>query len=363
MGGAIMGMFLEQALTSAFDAVPDTETDTETLAEAQARAEAAQREAQALQEAVRRQQKLQEERENKLISQLADRAASAIIGASGDLGILENARAEAGSLFDGNDPHSTWTTLHDAWYSPEPTAALQGGSSPVPTGDARVAATLRPINCMGKLCAFPSGSVRAPIVKTAPTGTGSQPGLSGSSSRNPTIATQWRQAGDWVVWAARRDLADATETGRSLDIPAQVLGSGAVSWAERALPGMQQEIAREGRDLYQRVMEELIAETFGVISDAVSGRWEAARERSDSIGDRVRESILPEFKMARLLLSGDGRGAGEVAGDEFWEHAKETAKERGKDALDLLPGPEWVKEGAEHSVDMADHWLQLIRAK
>lgn len=358
MGGAIMGMFLEQALSSALESAVDTGAE----AAAQAQAEAAAREVQALQEAVRQQQKLQEERENAFISQLADRPASEIIGGSGDLGILEAMRAEAGAPFDGNDPHSTWTTLHDSWFAPEPTA-VQTGSSPVPTGDAPVAASLQPINCMGKICAFPPGSVRAPIVKTAPTGPGSQPGLSGSSSRTPNVVTQWRQADSRVVWAARREFADAMDNARSLEIPAQVLGSGAVSWAEQALPGMQQEIAREGRDLYQRVMEELIAETFGVISDAVSGRWESARERSDSIGDRVRETILPEFKMARMLLEGDGRGAGEVAGDEFWEHAKDTATEKAKEALDLLPGPEWVREGAGYSYDMADHWLQLIGVK
>ncbi|MFB3816543.1 MAG: hypothetical protein ACE147_02660 [Candidatus Methylomirabilales bacterium] len=362
MGGAIMGMFLEQALSSALDSALDAGADAAQAA-AQAQAEAAQREVQALQEAVRQQQRLQEERENRFISALADRPASEIIGGSGDLGILETVRAEAGAPFDGNDPHSTWTTAHDAWFTPEPAAAVQAGSSPVPTGDPAVAANLRPIDCMGKICAFPPGNVRAPIVKTTPTGPGSQPGLSGASSGTPSVVTQWRQAGNRVVWAARREFSDAMENARSPEIPAQVLGSGAVGWGEQALPGMQQKIAAEGRGIYERVMEELIAESFGVISDAVSGRWEAARERSDTIGDRVRESILPEFKMARLVLKGDGRGAGEVAGDQFWEHAKETAKEKGKEALDRLPGPEWVAEGAGHSVDMVDHWLQLIRAK
>jgi hypothetical protein len=358
MGGAIMGMFLEQALSSALD----SDIDAGAAEAAQAQAAAAQQQVQALQEAVRQQQKLQDERESKFVSQLLDRPASGILGGSQDLGILEAARAEAGSPFDGNDPHSTWTTLHDTWFSPDATG-LRPGSSPLPVGEGPVAANLRPIDCMGKLCAFPPGSARVPIVKTASTGASSQPGASGSPSSVPGVATEWRQVGNRVVWAARRDVGNALEAARQPEITAVVLGSGTINWAERALPGMQQEVAREGRDIYQRVMEELIAETFGVISDAVSGRFQEARERSDTIGDRVRESILPQFRMARLLLSGDGEGAGQVAGDAFWDRAKEVAKERGKDVLDVLPAPESVKEGVGYSADMVDHWLQLIRAK
>lgn len=360
MGGMLMGMFLEQALSSAIDASVDTGA-AEAAAQAQT-AEAAR--VQALQEAVREQQRLQEEREAQFSSQLLDRPASQLIGGSQDLSILESARAEAGSPFDGNDPHTAWTTLHDAWYTPEATGGLHAGSNPVPVGEGSIAPAMQPLQCAGRICAFPPGSARVPLVRTAPTDPGSQPGLSGSSSRIPGVATEWRQVGDRVVWAARRDIADALDRTRGPEVPAAVLGSGAIAWAQQALPGMQREIAREGRDIYQRVMEELIGETFGVLSDAVAGRWEQARERSDRMGDAVRESILPQFKMARLFLSGDGAGAGRSGGELLWKQAKEVATGRAMDdLLDRLPGPEWVREGARHSADMADHWLQAIGVK
>lgn len=362
IGGTIMGMFLEEALSSALESAVGG--SVEEAAGAEAAAETQQ--VQALQEAVREQQRLQEEREAKLTSQLLDRSASQIIGGSQLTildGPLETMRAEAGSPFDGNDPHTAWTTLHDTWYSPEPTGA-HAGSSPVPVGEGTVTPSMQPLQCAGKLCAFPPGNVRVPLVQTAPTGPASQPGLSGSSTQVPGVQAEWRQSGSRMIWAARRDAAGALEAARSPEVPAVVLGSGAVDWAERALPGMQQEIAREGRDIYQRVMESLIAETFGVLSDAVSGNWERALERSDTIGDRVRESILPEFKMARLLLSKDGAGAGEVAGDLLNEQAKETAAERLKeDLLEAAPLPDWAKEGLEHSAGVVDHWLQAIRTR
>ena len=316
-----------------------------------------------LEDAIRQQQQLQAEREAKLTSQLADRSDLNILGGSQDLGVLETARAEAGSPFDGNDPHSTWSTLHDTWFSPEATPSIASGTSPVPTGDAAVTPTLRPVDCMGKLCAFPPSAVRVPIVKTAPTGVGSHPPVTGASTRTAGVTAEWQQVGPRVIWSARRDWADAMTTARQTEIAASVLMSGSVAWAEQALPGMQQQIARDGRDLYQRVMEEMIAETFGVLSDAATGHWESALARSDTIGDRVRESILPEFKLARLILDGDGREAGDAAGDQFLEHATEVAKDRGKEVLDLLRGPAWVKEGAGYSVDMVDHWLQYLRTK
>jgi hypothetical protein len=357
MGGLLMGFVLDQALSSALDADGDPAVD----AAAEAQAAAAARQAQALQDAVRQQQQLQEEREAKLVSQLADRPTLNLLGGAQDLGLLETARAEAGSPFDGNDPHSTWTTLHDTWFSPDPTPGIQAGSAPVPTGDAPLAPSLRSMDCMGKLCAFPSSNPHVPTVKVAPSGPTGQPGLSGASTRTGGVTTEWRHVGPRVVWAARRDLTDTMETAGQTEIPPAILGSG--NLVGQALPGMQMEIAREGRDLYQRIMEEMIAETFGVIADAVAGRWESARERSDTMGDRVRESILPQFKMMRLAMGGESVEAGKVAAELFWERATETAKERASDLLDALPAPDAVKDGIEASATVADHWLQYLRTK
>lgn len=357
MMGAIVGAVLMDTLMSGLDQAP---AQTQAVREVSVDPGRVQ----ALQQALQKQQRLQQERESKLLSQLLDRPASQIIGGTLGMGILDAVRAEAGSPFDGNDPHSTWTILYDAWFSPEPAGGIWSGCNPVPTGDGAVAPSLRPVDCMGKLCAFPPGSARVSIVKTAPTGSGSQPGLSGSSSRRtPNVATEWRQAGNQVVWAARWEWTEALDA-RHLEILAQILNSGGINWAQQALLNRtQQEIAREGRNIYQRVVEELIAEIFGVISDAVSGRYQEALERSDTIGDRVSESILPHLKMSRLLISGEGEEVGQAAGEIFWEHAKEVAKEVGKDALDVLPGPDLVKEEARQLVDAVDHWLQLIQAK
>jgi hypothetical protein len=366
----LLDFVLEGALSSA----PDSDIDAGAAEAAKAQAAAAQQQVLALQEVVRQQQKLQDERESNFVSQLLDRPASGILGGSQDLGILEAARAEAGSPFDGNDPHSAWMILHDPWFSPD-TTGLRPGSNPLPVGEGPVAVDLRPIDCgLGKLCAFPPGSARVTIVKTASTGASSQPGASGSTSSALGVATEWRQVGNQVVWAAAlQDFTDAMETASQPEITAEILASGAfnstINWADESAlsgTGIQQMVAGRGRDIYQRIMEKLLAEIRGLLSNVVSGHDREALERSNTLVYRVRESILSDYKMikiVRLLQSGDAEGAGQVAGDEISEKITEYMKERAKEFyLDIIPASDSVKEVISKSADLLDQYLQL-RAK
>jgi hypothetical protein len=132
-------------------------------------------------------------------------------------------------------------------------------------------------------------------------------------------------------------------------------------FGEAAMPGMQREIAREGRGIYRRVVDTVMAETFDMLSDAFSGRWQEALEKSDTIGDRVRESLVPEFRLARLALSEDPTAAGREAGELFWEQATDTAREVAKEGLlQRVGGPEWVQEGVSHSADVVGNWLKSV---
>jgi hypothetical protein len=369
MFGGVMGSIVGNVLLDAL--LSDPGQGAETAAQHQAQQQAAAAEAaraEALRQAVEEQKRMQEARESQFFSTLLDRPATQLIGTGLDMTVLENARAAAGQPFDGGgltDPHGTWMSAHDAWFSPEGSGAATSGSSPAGLDGwplPKSSGGLRPVECMGRVCGFPRTSPPAATLRTIPKpATKAAPGPSVKAGGPQSVTSEWRETGDRVLWAARQRFEEAAQAARARETQAEILSYGWVRFGEGALPGMQREVAREGRGIYQRTMENLLSETMEVMSDAFAGRWHQALDKSDTIGERVKESLLSEYKMSRLLLAGDARGAGEVAGDAYWGHAKEVAGETVKDGLlDRLGGPEWLQEGARASADVSEHWLKTI---
>lgn len=358
MMGAIVGSVLMDALMSGLDEAP---------AQAVQQAPVDTARVQAFQQALQEQQRLQLERENKLLSQLRDRPASQIIGGTQDMGILEAVRADAGRPFDGNalsSPDDAWMTLYDAWFSPPPVGASPqaAGSQPVPIGNQPVSQApgqLQEIQCMGQLCAFPPGSAPAVTIRTIPPPSGTSTAPAVALPAGGSVVPEMHEVEDRMVWAVSQRFGGTTGYPTDQADQIEIASFGSVTWAEAALPGMQREIASEGRGIYRRVMETVLTETFDVMSTAFAGRWQEALEKSDNIGESVKDSILSEYKMARLILKGDWRGAGEEAGTALNEAAQDTAAKKLIDDLpDLLRGPEWLKEGMRASGKVADHWLR-----
>ncbi len=362
MMGTIVGSMLIDALTSGPDAPAAGEQAAQS---AQAQAEAAR--IQAFQKAIQEQQRIQQEREDKLLSQLKDRPASQIIGGTQDLTVMEPMRAEAGAPFDGNaltSPDDTWMNVDDPWYSPPAADASPpaAGSQPIPIGNQSLGqppAQEQPIQCMGQLCAFPPGAP-AVTIRTIPPpdpGTATPPAM--TVPNVGSVASETHEMGDRMVWAVDQRFGGTTGYPTAEADQIEIASFGSTVWAQAALPGMQREIAKEGRGIYRQVAETVLNQTFQVMSDAFAGRWEEALEESDNIGESVKDSLLSEYKMSRLILSGDWRGAGDEAGSAFLDKAKETAADVLKDKLpDLLRGPEWEKEGARASGEVIDHWLR-----
>ncbi len=320
---------------------------------------AAAAQAQALRQAVERQRQLEQERENQLLSRLLDAPAHRLADGTQGLDFLENLKAEAGRPFDGNlalFPGGDWQALHDAWYSPEAPGGGTG-ASPAPLGEARL--DLTPANrhalaCSGGLCPFPRidqpvvtitrlAPVRPPLPSGAP---------AAAPAPRPELAAELREAKDRLYWSAAKR---SRELGAKLADPATLVTtivSGVTSWGERGiLGGLQREVAAWGRDTYQAMVGNLLAQTFDVLSDAAAGRWQTALDKSDQIGERWAEG-LKEYRLVRCSLNGDARGAGGVAGEAVGDEAGKVAGDLAQEGL-LRP----VGRGAAAVRAQMDHWL------
>ena len=361
MAGAIVGNLLFDMLTDAIESSVEGAAGAEGAAEVAINPERIS----AFQQAIQEQQRLQEARESTFLAQLLDRSANQLIGGSQDLGILEAVRAEAGRPFDGNvatGPDAAELSVLDVWCSPDLSGTAVAGSGPVPVGNQTLGQgpnTMEPVQCMGRLCAFPPGNVPAVTVRTIPAPAPSAAPLTPVSlPAGKGLVAEVRESGDRMFWAG---LGRVAERAGDPQTQVDLLIYGWTRFGEAALPGMQREIAREGRGIYRRVVDTVMAETFDMLSDAFSGRWQEALEQSDTIGDRIRESLAPEFKLARLALSEDPAAAGREAGEMFSEQAADTAREVAKQGLlKRVGGPEWVQEGVSHSADVVDNWLKSV---
>lgn len=322
----------------------------------------------AFQKAVEQQRRVQEERQSQLLTKMIDVSASRIADSTTDMTILESLAVESGRVFDGGitvDPHSSWMAYHDAWFSTEVIRGVTQttGAQPLPIGDQPLNYSqdnFETIQCLEKLCPFPN--MKGPVMKLETISIpppSSPPAPQVVPTNQPTLVSQWTEIENNIVWAARQRFDEIVTTAKDERTGVEMLTFVNVYIGKQTLPGLQQRIASESMNIYRRIMDKVSDETFEVLTAAFAGRWEEALERSDSIGEKIREEY-PCYKMVRLSLEKDFEGVVKEVKGKLIDYAKDVVKERIKDWLNPFEKPEWLKIGAKGVIDTGEHWLKTI---
>ncbi|MCX5816873.1 MAG: hypothetical protein NTX75_11645 [Proteobacteria bacterium] len=321
--------------------------------------------ASALQRAVEQQRRFQEEREKQLLSNMLDVSANQFKDSSSDLTILENASARAGMAFDGTSllPDSQWSSMHDAWFSTS-SAGQATGTQPLRMSDKILdyskdsMDSLKCISSMGgQLCSFPSG--KAPVMRLD---TISVPPPSANMTTNvplnaaPTVKSQWIPYKDSIIATARRTIMDYAEQIADPRTQADMLVTTYLDFGSQALPGIQGEIASRNIETYKGFMNNLIANTFEILTDAIYNPEEAIRksdpeELAKFTRDSMLESASPYGKVILSSLTGRPDEAFQESNKVILDELKETVTDKIK---------EKAEDTAKKYLEKMDHWLMKL---
>jgi hypothetical protein len=366
MFGGLLGSIAASLITDLLvDAVTSSPTALAGAAPRAAPGQTLSAQASALQKAVEQQRRFQEERERQLLSNMLDVSASQFKDSSSDLTILENASARAGMVFDGTSPlpDAQWSSMHDAWFSTSSTGQATG-TQPLQLSDKSLDYSRdsmdspKCINTMGgQLCSFSwekAPVMRLDTISVPPPSTNLTTNVPLSAA--PTVKSQWIPYKDSIIVTARRTIRDYAEQLADPRTQADMLITTYLNFGSQALPGIQGEIASQNIETYKGFMNNLIANTFEILTDAIYNPEEAIRKSDPEVlakftRDSMFESASPYGKVILSSLTGRPDEAFQESNQVILDKLKETSIDKMK---------EKAEDTAKKYLKKIDHWLMKL---